>query len=58
MSKLDSTFTSSQFPIEETIEEEEYYYYENLITRLLSRPSFPHGFEMLLTELNPRKKNG
>ena len=29
---------------------------ENLITRLLSRHSFPHDFEILLIELNLRKK--
>ena len=55
-SKPDSTFPFSRFPIEETIEEEEYYYWENLITRLLSRPSFTHNIEILLTESNPRTK--
>ena len=66
-SKLDSTFPSSQFQIYSfrtpyRLDRTDrgggtlLFVRENLITRLLSRHSFPHDIEILLIELNLRKK--
>ena len=66
-SKLDSTFPSLQFQIHDfrTPYRLDWtdrgggillFVRENLITRLLSRHSFPHDIEILLMELNLRKK--
>ena len=66
-SKLESTFPSSQFQINGfrtpyRLDRNDrgggtlLSVRENLITRLLSRHSFPHDIEILLIELNLRKK--
>ena len=68
-SKLDVTFPSSQFQIyglrtPYRVDRNDrgggilLFVRENLITRLLQRHSFPHDIEILLIELNLRKKSG